>query len=391
MIKKLQAKYWETPVNLKLLLKNQMVFPITIPIVIPGAKSALDNLDAFREHVTQWLALAKKYPPKEGIEVLFEKKNYRSLGEQIIPRRLVISHFQALILLIGRENEINKLRANFASWVELFSPAKSKVKPFIDVLVDNLDFVQHVDWVTVNLLAKLLSQIEKGMGKGEYLRKLPLKEVDTKFIEMHLNFIEQLSIVLIDENIEHIGLLEWLSVVPKPKHWLLVIPLCNNARRLFGDLPLLRLPSDYLQREKLPVDRLIIVENEQSALCLPPMKNTIAIAGAGKNTSWLDAHFFKDQKIGYWGDIDSEGLTILSEARKKQPHIQSLMMDKSTVERFKERMVQEPLSIFKEPTHLTFEELDLFRQLRDGQFVQNRLEQERISNDFIEKFLNNWL
>ena len=68
--------------------------------------------------------------------------------------------------------------------------------------------------------------------------------------------------------------------------------------------------------------------------------------------------------VGYWGDIDSEGLAILSDARSRLSSITPLMMDELTVKTFAERMVPEPDSVSKDPVALTETELALFKGLR---------------------------
>ncbi len=45
----------------------------------------------------------------------------------------------------------------------------------------------------------------------------------------------------------------------------------------------------------------------------------------------MDEGRLADKNVGYWGDIDSEGLTILSDARSKLSGITPLMMDELTV------------------------------------------------------------
>ena len=115
-------------------------------------------------------------------------------------------------------------------------------------------------------------------------------------------------------------------------------PLCPATRERLGGLPLLQLDAETLTRQALPADNILIVENRQSStgtgLGLPPLDNCIAVFGGGRNLSWLRAPWLAEKRIGYWGDMDSWGLTILSEARRYQPRVQSLMMDVDTLARF---------------------------------------------------------
>ena len=130
-----------------------------------------------------------------------------------------------------------------------------------------------------------------------------------------------------------------------------------------------------------------VVENIQSGLACPNLENSIVVCGGGKNISWMNAKWLQHKQVFYWGDIDSEGLNILSMVRQKIPHVIALMMDEATVLQFQNHMVDEPDSIFSEPQYLTADELKLFHDLRAQTFKNRRLEQERISVDWVHRYL----
>ena len=81
---------------------------------------------------------------------------------------------------------------------------------------------------------------------------------------------------------------------------------------------------------------------------------------------------------------------MLSQARTKVPQLKALMMDAATVERFAERMVEEPHSVFKAPECLLETEQHLFQNLRRGVYQQGRLEQERLDRDYIQQQVLAW-
>ena len=135
-----------------------------------------------------------------------------------------------------------------------------------------------------------------------------------------------------------------------------------------------------------------MVENEESGYSLPELPNTIAIIGGGKNVAWMNSQWLASKSVGYWGDIDTWGLSILSDVRRYLPGVVALMMDKETVTQFPERMSAEskPWPYALLPENLTPEEILLFNGLKSGDFENTRLEQERLSQDFIEKQLRLW-
>jgi hypothetical protein len=162
------------------------------------------------------------------------------------------------------------------------------------------------------MLADLLPQLTPGMGKGFYLRALPVTGVDTKFIETHKLLIEELLNVLHGGAVTWTGgLLPWLDCMPRPAGWLMRSPLDKPARNALGCMPILKLPYMMLLTYEMPAEHILVVENIESGLALPPMENTIAVIGGGKNVAWMDAVWLKEKHVGYWGDIDTWGLCFL--------------------------------------------------------------------------------
>ncbi len=134
-----------------------------------------------------------------------------------------------------------------------------------------------------------------------------------------------------------------------------------------------------------------MIENEQSCLALNNVPNTIAVSGGGKNVTWMKAGWLARKNVGYWGDVDSEGFSILSDARNKLSSITPLMMDELTVETFVGRMVSEPDSVSKGPVALTDKELALFKGLRADHYADRRLEQERLPIEYVVKNIEVWI
>ncbi|SET50912.1 Wadjet anti-phage system protein JetD domain-containing protein [Thorsellia anophelis] len=391
----LTKRFWDNTRTLKQLLKAEISFPIRIALKPPNATAALGDINHFQQFIKQWQEFRdnKLY---EGCEVVFETRRFRDLGEQEIPLFLNIEHFNALLSILGHacQKTLLSWQVKFQTLHQLLAPKPHCAHQLFLAMVEQLEVIVGFDDDMLLMLSNLISQLKPNMGHGLYLRALPIIGVDTKFLELNMKLVESLAKVVIDPAIESQGLQIWLGVNEKPKDWLLVKPLCPNTQQALGNIPLMRLSTEVLRRFILPAKRILVVENEQSCLGLPELPDTIAVAGGGKNIAWLDAKWLEEKQIGYWGDIDSEGLTILSEARAKQSHIQSLMMNELVVTQFKKRMVNEPHSIYTEPKNLTYEELILFRELRTGKFGLTRLEQEKIPPDYIiyelkSKFLEN--
>lgn len=347
---KLKNTYWQNSKKLKSLLSRSDSFPLAVPLKSPRGNMAIQNIGHFQNFVSSWKSFSQDSihgvgrerggSKNKGCEVIWEKRNFRSLAEQDVPTHLNILDIGSLACILGSDEE---------------------------------------------------RQLQKGMGQGCYLRALPVTIVDTKFIEKNLRIIESIVTVLVDKNVKDTGLMNWLDCKEKPMDWLLVKPLCQEIRSQLGGLPLLRLSSDTLQDFELPARNILVIENEQSCLALSGFRNTIAVSGGGKNVSWMRAGWLADKNVGYWGDIDSEGLAILSDARSRLSSITPLMMDELTVKTFAERMVPEPDSLSKDPIALTETELALFKGLRSDQYADKRLEQERLPMEYVAKHIDAWV
>ena len=423
----LKNKHWQNSRNLKSLLSGGDSFPLVVPLKPPRGNAAIQNIGHFQNFVSSWKSFSQDSingagqergdSKSKGFEVVWEKRNFRSLAVQDVPTHLNILDIGSLACILGSDEErqlqdwLSKIRYIFESLSSQSylpqsqshqassdegssfhgSSLRNSDQSLFQALIDHLETLDSFEQDDLELLVRLLPQLQKRMGQGCYLRALPVTFVDTKFIEKNLRIIESVVTALVDRSVKDIGLMSWLDCKEKPRDWLLVKPLCQETRSLLGGLPLLRLSSDTLQDFELPARNILVIENEQSCLALNDVHNTIAVSGGGKNVSWMKAGWLAHKNVGYWGDIDSEGLAILSDARSRLSSITPLMMDELTVKTFAERMVPEPDSVSKDPVALTETELALFKGLRADQYADKRLEQERLPMEYVAQHIDAWV
>jgi len=155
------------------------------------------------------------------------------------------------------------------------------------------------------------------------------------------------------------------------------------AVRLLG-IRDLALPPSELARLDLPEIRsALIVENKASFtnlelfLSTPVMCGAVAIFGSGYAAGLAAPPWLGSRRVAYWGDIDSHGLRILAELRRRLPAARSVMMDEATFERFRPFRSDAPHDLAPAHEGLSPEELALFLRLA-ALNAANRLEQERI-------------
>jgi len=389
VVERLREKEWCNRRALKARLKGERSFPIVVSLRPPRGQEAVVGLARFHCFVEAW----KAFPNQSCID--WEDRAFRHLSVQSVPVRFVVRDIGMLAELLGEEE-----RAVLANWetkisrilAEPFAQGEAVQQQLFGMLVDYLEVLGKFSESDLELLVQLIPQLSPGLGRACYLRALPVIHVDTKFIEQNFRFVESALDILYRGGVTDAGgLLAWLNCVENPKGWLFVRPLCERSQAALGGLPILQVDTHTLLNFELPARNILVVENVQSGLALPALGNTIAVFGGGKNISWLSADWLRSKRVAYWGDLDSEGWSILSDVRSRCPSVEALMMDQVTVEMFSLRMVEEPDSVAEVPNNLEGKEVDLFYKLRERYFGKPRLEQERLATDYITKRLRCWI
>jgi len=148
----------------------------------------------------------------------------------------------------------------------------------------------------------------------------------------------------------------------------------------------LKLDESFLNRIKT----VFIVENEMVYLTFPQCKDSICLWGQGYKVNILNGiEWFKSKGLYYFGDLDEHGFDILSTYRRYYPQIQSFCMDKNVLDEYEQFLVQgKKLENGRIPENLSEEENECFMILRDAADEENRLEQERVSVEYIREQLS---
>lgn len=369
-------KYWGNLAKRRAMLLNEITFPISLALKIPTDKQAMTQPEHYRQFVVAWRAF------RQPENVVWQPHHLAHFGEQNLPTELNFPNINSLLKFIGEEKTWQRWQNVLANLQSHFPPQAHHA---LILKIEELDALPEK---TLSMLIKVVLQLRAGMGQGGYLRALPLVGAHSKFMEQHFALIEYLTAAIHGETVCEQGLLAWLDCATSPKDWLLLLPLCAKTRAALANLPLLRLNSHTLQDTPLPAPRILIVENEQAALSLPNLPDTIAIAGGGRNTAWFSTKWLPEKQVAYWGDLDAHGLTILSEARAHLPELMALMMNAQVLDLFADFVTDDVPNHLPEPPNLTATERILWHDLR----AQNgRLEQEYLSADFVAEQLNGWI
>ncbi len=163
---------------------------------------------------------------------------------------------------------------------------------------------------------------------------------------MHTKFIEQNERILRDL-LDELLPPEWINADEtvftkrfglKEKAPLVRLRLLDGqlARQYTLSIDDISLPVDqcaHLFADRLRPQHVIIVENLINFLTLPPLPDSVGLFGGGFAVHLLrDVSWLAQASVIYWGDIDAHGFEILSDLRGLFPNVQSLMMDRGTLD-----------------------------------------------------------
>lgn len=318
------------------LLRDRDTWPLRLPIGEPGAARFRDDSAALRQHLQQWREVAAQGPG----QVAWSARQYRAGATPVdIPTHWVLrpSDCPAVFEQHAANSGGSQASADYRALSALLPQVEAC---FHTLLVRRLALWRHLDLAQVVTATRMALQLEPGCAQGRPLRTLALAGNDSKFFERH----QALLTALLDERFEgevsQQGLGTFLGAAVEGEHWLLVAPLAP------GLLPFQRqrVATSELLSNALPAGNILLVENERCLHQLPqPTPNTIAILGAGLNLGWLAAPWLQQRRVAYWGDMDTWGFAMLSQARRQLPHVHAVLMDEASFAAQHDLAVPEPV------------------------------------------------
>lgn len=350
-------------------------FPRFIPAdrsVAPDHGEAIRQVTALREH--------SKDRVGRGYRVEWEEIRSRRHGVNLFPRRIVIDTEDDLLFLCGKEKAFRR----WAAAVERIRADLPAIEPWLSRHMT--DLVAAAD--DLDGLIAVGRYMVDNPRPGIFARELPVP-VDTKFVERNERLLRQwLDIVLPSSAIradeDHFARRFGLRYC-EPEIFVRVLdPALQTA--LGFPFAALSAPLHSLAELKVSGVRIIIVENKVTLLTLPLMERTLALGGLGNGVMLLRyLTWLPNCSIIYWGDLDCDGLGILSRLRTFVPSARSMLMDGSILKRYTHllsRTQSNRSSIVL--GNLTEEETEAFHRCHKENL---RLEQERIPSADVAEYM----
>lgn len=368
------GRQWESADLRETRLLRKDGWPIVLSIGRPSAQLLKTDVDAIRAHLQEWRRV------KAG-QVVWQPSNYRAASESIeVPSHWVIRGPSEWVEAIADRRvtkEFEKLSQLLERSNELFHPTFVRQRAlWKDHTIEEM--LQVIE------LANLLGP---GCANGVPLRSVSLAGIDSKFFERHRGTLIRLLDLRFDDEISRQGLETFLDARQEGDHWLLVADLDGKLL----PFPRQRVLSRDLVKARFLVSHVVVVENEQSLHQLPRLSNCIAVLGAGNNLSWIDTVWVQNARVGYWGDIDTWGLTMLARARSIIPDLTALLMSRAVFDEYANRSaVPEPIPAgATPPAALLPSEKQLYSFI--ALLQKGRLEQEFLPKQIVTDSFTRWI
>lgn len=359
-----------------IVLENDFLF---FPLIIRGNTSFDRN---FNNNASAYSILYNNSKEKvgKGYLIEWEEKKVKGLGRQSEIKRITIPTNDDYLFITKKEAEYNAIIRALSILIPLFEKFSTK-EVLLSWAISNAVEIEdnNNDWDSIY---KVLSWfLEHDNSNNYYLRELPI-EVHTKFIENNSNIIISLYSSILNKDFKGLRLEEVFNLKRKP------ILIRFKIKHKFLEeiaLPLSSLKELGKSYDLSQIKRIFIIENESVYLSFPIKDNDLCIFGGGFQVKIIDIPWFKEKNIYYFGDLDEHGLEILSIARSIYPSLKSIMMDVETYEKYYCYSVEGPRATCFD--NLNREELKLLQKLRQNEIGHNRVEQEKIDQEYINNFL----
>ena len=363
---------WDRGELLRAAVTDTVSWPLRLSLKPPSAGDLSDRFESVRD----WVRAIADTPQ---VRIEWREWNHRVQGMQRLPAAVWIDTLQDALAFIGKARHAQRFEALWQRTAAAQPALRARLsrRP-----IQALELADRWD----RLLA-LVAWLQAHPRPAVYLRQVDVPGVDSKFIEAHRGVLaELLDLALPPEVIE----LDATGVAQFTRRFgFLDKPVRIRFRLLDAALPSLpgcegrpdiTLDAASFAALALPVERVVITENETNFLAFPPAAGAIVVFGAGygweplARASWLHRC-----QLHYWGDIDTHGFAILDQLRGYFPGAASFLMDRATLLAHRLHWGEEPDPARHDLARLTPEEAAVYDDLRfDRHQPRLRLEQERV-------------
>lgn len=342
------------------------------PIEIPCDKKASDTIAEYQKEFNDIRSLSKEVKGY-GYTIDWKTVKTKMLGTQGLPSKIKFETAEDFERFLQKVKEVNVFRKNVALINGKFHELQCWIEKYPLKVIENSEY-----WSDI---LKILNYFSKNPQPQLYIRELPI-EVHTKFIEQHKAVIGELLDIVIKEyiNTNEKEFEKRYNLRYDESMVRMRILDGTLAAEFFSGLDDITIPVSKFLRLQIPISKAYIVENKVNFLTFPLVANSIVIWGKGYGIASIkESELLKSSELIYWGDLDAQGFEILSQFRGYFAQVKSLLMDKTTFDKYFENDLGTPSKVNVE-LNLTTEEKNLYQYIKANNY---RLEQEKIPQSYV--------
>ena len=346
------------------------------PIEIPCDKKASDTIAEYQKEFNDIRSLSKEVKGY-GYTIDWKTVKTKMLGTQGLPSKIKFETAEDFERFLQKVKEVNVFRKNVALINGKFHELQCWIEKYPLKVIENSEY-----WSDI---LKILNYFSKNPQPQLYIRELPI-EVHTKFIEQHKAVIGELLDIVIKEyiNTNEKEFEKRYNLRYDESMVRMRILDGTLAAEFFSGLDDITIPVSKFLRLQIPISKAYIVENKVNFLTFPLVANSIVIWGKGYGIASIkESELLKSSELIYWGDLDAQGFEILSQFRGYFAQVKSLLMDKTTFDKYFENDLGTPSKVNVE-LNLTTEEKNLYQYIKANNY---RLEQEKIPQSYVIEHL----
>lgn len=295
--------------------------------------------------------------------VVWAERRWASLGTQRVPERLRLEGASAVAAFAHKGQHWARIERRAQALLSSFGSGDA----LTDGVRRNATAVSELADQDFERLLLVLKWLDRNPNSGLYIRQLPVRGVDTKWVTKNRQLVERLFAAITG--------LESLGLARPP---VLVRVRFLDTSLSPGGLVDVSVPVAELAAMELSPQTVFVFENLESVAAMPPVPGAVVIHGSGYAVDRLGKiPWVRDGRVVYWGDLDSHGFGILNRVRATCVDVSTALMDLATLADFEDLWVNEPSPSLGSLSHLLPADLAVLDELRMQGNI--RLEQERIS------------
>ena len=375
-IKEVALKWWQP--FLISCMTNEPFFPKQIDRI--GKVKSGDIISRFEvlQREIENLYVQSKNKTGLGYLVKTADKNFRRSGAHELPDAIEFESVEDYLHCTGKKKEWVRFQESY----QLLSRHIPELKAWA-LANPTLLCSASTDW---NSMIKICKYFLSNPRPDLYIRQLPV-EVHTKFIEDNSYMLQSLLDFLIPMHIRNTTQKKFAErYYLKHDEPLIRIRILDKSLAIGNGMMDISIRLSDFEKIEWACKNVLVAENKMNFLTLPHLTSSIAIwSGGGFNVSYLrNVQWLNTKSIYYWGDIDEHGFQILHQIRSYFSQTKSIMMDIDTFEKFQDFAGEGKKNAATTLFNLTNGEALLYQSLKK-RFTGNRLEQEKIPQDYVEE------